>query len=69
MKDTHVLCAAGLLTLIAIATVFIGYATDTLPQHKQTVITTSPPYTTGTMQGTIGTAGATTETSAPKKKG
>jgi len=69
MKNTHGLCAASLLTLIAIATVFIGYATHTLPQHKQTVITTSPPYTTGTLQGTTGTAEATPETSALRKKG
>ena len=46
MKDTHVLAAACGLALIAIVCVFIGYVTDTLPQHKQRVIKTSSPDTT-----------------------
>lgn len=48
MKDTHVLYAAGILALFAIICVFIGYATDTLPQHKQRVITISPSTTNAT---------------------
>ena len=43
MKDTHVLCTAGIIALLAIVAVFIGYATDTLPQSKQRVITISLP--------------------------
>lgn len=43
MKDTHVLCAACVIALIAITAVFIGYATDTLPQHKQRMIKTVLP--------------------------
>ncbi len=43
MKDTHVIAAACSLALIAIVGVFIGYATDTLPKHKQRVITSSAP--------------------------
>lgn len=38
MKDTHVLCAACVIALVAITAVFIGYATGTLPQHKQRTI-------------------------------
>ena len=43
MKDTHVLAAACSLALIAIVGVFIGYATDTLPQQQQRVIITADP--------------------------
>ena len=40
MKDTHVLCVASIIALVAILSVFIGYATDMLPQHKQRMIIT-----------------------------
>lgn len=43
MKDTHVLCAACVIALVAITAVLIGYATDTLPQHKQRTIKTALP--------------------------
>ena len=55
MKDTHVLAAACSLALLAIVGVFIGYATRTLPQEKQRVITTSPPVTDTTSQTEQGT--------------
>ena len=59
MKDTHVLCAVGIIVLLTITAIFIGYATNTLPQYKQRVITTSPP-TVDTIQAT---STATTELS------
>lgn len=43
MKDTHLLTIACSLALIAIIAVFIGYATDTLPQQKQRAIITESP--------------------------
>lgn len=45
MKETHILCAAGILAVIAIVAILIGYVTDTLPKHTQRVITISPPVT------------------------
>jgi len=45
MKDTHVLCLAGGIALLLIISVFVGHATDTLPQHTPRVITTSSPVT------------------------
>ncbi len=45
MKDTHVLAAACGLALIAIVGVFIGYVTQTLPQHTPRLITISAPAT------------------------
>lgn len=51
MKDTHVLCVVGIIGLLTITAVFIGYATNTLPHYKQRVITTSPP-TVDTIQAT-----------------
>ena len=53
MRDTHVLCAACILALVAITAVFIGYATDTLPHATYRVVTTSSPThvtSTGTME-------------------
>lgn len=41
MKDTHVLCVVCSLAVFAIVCVFIGYATDTLPEQTQRVITIS----------------------------
>ncbi len=45
MKDTHVLCTVGIIAVLVIILIFVGYATDTLPQHTHRVITTSPPAT------------------------
>ncbi len=53
MKDIHGVIAACILALLAIIGVFIGYATDTLPQQKQRMITIAPDLT---------------ETTEPKKK-
>lgn len=61
MKDTHVLALVGTLALIAIAAVFVGYATDTLPKHTQRVITTAPPVSPDTEE-------KATLAAAPKKK-
>ncbi|MYB93009.1 hypothetical protein F4054_15525 [Candidatus Poribacteria bacterium] len=61
MKDTHVLCIACILALVAIASVFVGYTNDTLPRHTPRQITTAPP-------ATIDPAQAATDTPAPKKK-
>lgn len=33
MKDTHFLYAVAILAVVGIGAVFVGYATDTLPQH------------------------------------
>ena len=57
MKDTHVLVLVGIIALIAIAAVFVGYATDTLPKHTQRVITTAPPVTSDTAE-TVNVAAA-----------
>lgn len=61
MKDTHVLCIACLLTLIAIAAVFVGYATNRLPMYTPRHITTAPP-------ATINSAQAATDIPAGKRK-
>ena len=61
MKDTHVLCIACILALVAITSVFVGYATNTLPMHTPRQITIAPP-------ATIGPAQAATDTPALKKK-
>lgn len=60
MKDTHVLCIACILTLVAIASVFVGYATNRLPMYTPRHITTVPPATIP--------AQAATDTPAVKKK-
>ena len=61
MKDTHVLCAAVILAILAITVVFVGYATDTLPWHTHRQITRE------SIQATPGAAQAATTTA--KKKG
>lgn len=53
MKDTHVLAAACGVALIAIVCVFIGYATDTLPEQTQRVIATSSQSQQGTVTQTV----------------
>ena len=65
MKDTHVFTAVCGLALLAIVSVFIGYATDTLPQQKQRVITTSSPSHQGTVTETA--RGSTQKKAIPKK--
>ena len=61
MKDTHVLCIACILTLVAIVAVFVGYTTNRLPMYTPRHITTAPP-------ATINPAQAATNTPAVKKK-
>ena len=61
MKDTYVLCIACILALVAIVSVFVGYATNTLPMYTPRQITTAPP-------ATMNPAQAATDTLATKKK-
>ena len=46
MKDTHFLYIIAGLAVVGITTVFIAYATDTLPMHTPKVISSSPPKLT-----------------------
>ncbi len=46
MKDTHFLYLIAALAVIGITTVFIAYATDTLPKHTPRVIYSAPPKLT-----------------------
>lgn len=46
MKDTHFLYIIAVLAVVGITTVFIAYATDTLPMHTPKVISSSPPKLT-----------------------
>lgn len=42
MKDTHFLCAAVVLAVVAIVAVFVGYATETLPTDALRQAATTP---------------------------
>lgn len=46
MKDTHFLYIIAVLAVVGITTVFIAYATDTLPKHTPKTISSSPPKLT-----------------------
>lgn len=61
MKDKHRFYAACLIAVLALGAIGIGYATGTLPLHKQSAFVTEPLNTTDTIQ-------AHTKTTAPKKK-
>ena len=50
MKDTHVFYGVCIITVLAIAAVGIGYATDILPLHKQNTIIATTSDTTNTIQ-------------------
>ena len=68
MKDTHVFYGVCIIAALAIAAVCIGYATDMLPQHKQSIITTATPSTTNATQADTESTRAAASPTAPKKK-
>ena len=68
MKDTHVFYGFCIIAALAIAVVGIGYATDMLPRHKQSIITTRTPSATNATQTDTEATRAAKSPTAPKKK-
>lgn len=68
MKDTHVFYGVCIIAALVIAAVCIGYATDMLPQHKQSIITTATPSTTKATQPDTKATPTAANPTAPKKK-
>ena len=68
MKDTHVFYGVCIIAALAIAAVGVGYATDILPLHKQSIITAATSDTTNTLQPDTAPTRASESIAASKEK-